>query len=107
MVKARARTLGIQHVLLGIKIKVPALETLLGELGLTAREVAYMGDDLNDLAPLTFVGYPTAPADARPEVLAAARFVSSRPGGRGAVRELAEHLLKAQGRWETLLVGFH
>jgi YrbI family 3-deoxy-D-manno-octulosonate 8-phosphate phosphatase len=106
MAKARAQTLGIKHVMLGIKKKVPALEKLLEELGLDPREVAYMGDDLNDLAALTYVGYPTAPVDARPEVLAAARFVSSRPGGRGAARELAEHLLKSQGRWASLLVGF-
>ena len=90
---------------LGIKNKVERLQSILDELGLDAREVCFMGDDLNDLGVLRMVGYPAAPADARPEVLEAATFVSSRPGGRGAVRELAEHILKAQGRWAALLTG--
>jgi 3-deoxy-D-manno-octulosonate 8-phosphate phosphatase (KDO 8-P phosphatase) len=90
---------------LGIKDKVPELEVLLAKLGVKPEEVAYMGDDLNDLGVLRFVGYPTAPADGRPEVRALAKFVTGRPGGRGAVRELAEHLLKAQGRWMSLLTG--
>jgi 3-deoxy-D-manno-octulosonate 8-phosphate phosphatase (KDO 8-P phosphatase) len=104
-VRARGKHLGISHLHLGIKDKVPELEALLARLGIEPREVAYMGDDLPDLGVLRFVGYPAAPADARPEIKAVAKFVTGSPGGRGAVRELAEHLLKAQGQWMSLLTG--
>jgi YrbI family 3-deoxy-D-manno-octulosonate 8-phosphate phosphatase len=104
--RARAAHLGIPHVMLGIKHKLPRLEELLAQEGLELRDVAYMGDDLPDLSVLKAVGYPVAPADAVAEVREVAKFVTSRPGGRGAVRELAEHLLKAQGRWASLLTGF-
>lgn len=105
-VRHRAAALGIRHLRLGDSNKIPHFESLLAEMGLEARQVAYMGDDLPDLPVLRAAGYAAAPADARPEVRAAARFVAGAPGGRGAVRELAEHLLKGQGRWHQLLTGF-
>lgn len=99
VVSHRAAELRIQHVMQGVADKAEALAALLARSGRTARETAAIGDDLNDLPLLAAVGYPLAVADAAPEVRRAARFVTSRPGGRGAVREAIEHLLIAQGRW--------
>jgi 3-deoxy-D-manno-octulosonate 8-phosphate phosphatase (KDO 8-P phosphatase) len=104
--RRRAEGLGIEHVHLGVKEKGPRLDALLATLGLQASEVAYMGDDLNDLPVLRRVGYPAAPADAQAEVLEAARFVASKPGGRGAARELVEHLLRAQDKWESIVASY-
>lgn len=99
VVAHRAAELRIRHVMQGVAEKSEALAALLARTGGTARETAAIGDDLNDLPLLAAVGYPLAVADAAPEVRRAARFVTSRPGGRGAVREAIEHLLVAQGRW--------
>ena len=65
---------------------------------LTLAQVAYMGDDQPDLEVMGAVGFPAAPADARPEARRVARLVTRARGGRGAVRELCEHLLRVQGR---------
>jgi 3-deoxy-D-manno-octulosonate 8-phosphate phosphatase (KDO 8-P phosphatase) len=65
-----------------------------------------MGDDLPDLAVLRRVGYPMAPANAVAEVKAAARFVTTRAGGRGAVREAVEHLMRQAGQWDSVLSGY-
>ncbi len=65
-----------------------------------------IGDDLPDLPVLRLAGYPMAVADAVPEVRDVARFVTVRPGGRGAVREAIEHLIKGLGRWDEVLERF-
>jgi 3-deoxy-D-manno-octulosonate 8-phosphate phosphatase (KDO 8-P phosphatase) len=96
-VDARARDLGIAHVHQGVKDKPAVLSRLLETLAVTDAQVAYMGDDLVDLGVLARVGLAAAPADARPEARRLARFVARAPGGRGAVRELCEHLLRARG----------
>ncbi len=103
VVAHRAAELHIEHVLQGVRDKGDALGSLLARTGRSARETAAIGDDLNDLPLLTAVGYPLAVADAVPEVRRAAQFVTSRSGGRGAVREAIEHLLVAQGRWNEAL----
>ncbi len=103
VVKRRAQELGIKHVVEGSTDKATAFTELMTKLDLTAEEVAYMGDDLVDLAPLRLCGLGAAPATARPEVCAAADWVSKAPGGRGAVRELCERLLRELGRWEAVL----
>ena len=105
-VQHRADELGIRHVFQGVRDKMKALGTLLGELGLAASEAAAMGDDLPDLPMLRLAGYPIAVADAAREVREMAAFVTLRPGGRGAVREAIEHLLKAQERWAEALALF-
>lgn len=103
MVEARGRELGLVAVKQGVGDKAAALDELLVELGVPSQACAYMGDDLNDLRPMTKVGLPSCPADAVPEVRAAALFVTQQPGGRGAARELIELCLKASGRWERAL----
>jgi 3-deoxy-D-manno-octulosonate 8-phosphate phosphatase KdsC-like HAD superfamily phosphatase len=79
---------------------------VLAETGRTAAEAAFVGDDLPDLPALRACGYPVAVRDAAPEVLAAARFVTAAAGGRGAVRETVEHLLRSQDRWNDALAIF-
>jgi 3-deoxy-D-manno-octulosonate 8-phosphate phosphatase (KDO 8-P phosphatase) len=94
--RKRLEELRFRHMIFAQRDKVAAYATL-AHLGLSDGEVAFMGDDVNDLPLLRKVGLPAAPADAHPSVLAAARFVSRRNGGRGAVRELCELLLRAKG----------
>ena len=98
----RARQLGIQHCLVGIRDKPAALVRLQRDLNVTAAETAFVGDDLNDLAVRAQVGLLIAPSDACRPVRQQADAVLNRPGGRGAIRELAERLLQARGRWRAL-----
>jgi N-acylneuraminate cytidylyltransferase len=83
-------------VLQGVDDKVCALTAWLDRRGLQARQVAYVGNDVNDLPVMAAVGWPVAVADAHPEVLRAARLVLSRPGGQGAVREVCDLVLTAR-----------
>ncbi len=99
----RASQLRIAIVRQGALDKLTTYEGLLAELGLDDHDVAYMGDDLLDLPVLGRVGLAAAPADAVPEVRAVAHWVSGSRGGDGAVRELTEVVLKAQGRWTALV----
>lgn len=96
-VKHRAENLNITELYQGRKFKLPALEEMLQKYNLTFENVSYMGDDLPDLCILEKVGLACCPADAVDEVLASADFVSSKNGGRGAVRELCDFILDAQG----------
>lgn len=93
MVTRRAEELGIQHLIQKTRTKLPALEKLMAELGLTTEQVAYLGDDLPDLPCMETVGFSACPADAAREVLASAHFVSRFRGGEGAVREILEFIL--------------
>jgi 3-deoxy-D-manno-octulosonate 8-phosphate phosphatase (KDO 8-P phosphatase) len=99
----RARELGITRFYEGVRDKVAILEELLAALNLTPLQVAAVGDELVDLPLFHRVGLGVAVADAVPEVLAAAHWVTRLPGGHGAVREVCDLLLKAQGRWEELV----
>ena len=104
-VAARGRELSLDVVRQGVADKRAALEEILRAQGLRAQEVAYMGDDLNDLGVLTEVGLSAAPADAPFEVRAQAFMVTDAGGGRGCFREFLEAILKARGQWESLLAG--
>jgi len=92
----RAKELGVQRVIQSQILKLPAFEQLLAETGLSPRETAFIGDDIYDLSVLKRVGFSACPADAVPEVKKAVDYVCKAKGGRGAVRELAELILKAQ-----------
>lgn len=92
-----AAKLLLQDVTKGCRDKAAALSSFAERHGLSLSEVCFMGDDVNDLPALKIAGLAAAPADARPEVLAAADYVSSRPAGNGAVRELVDALLAARG----------
>lgn len=97
VVGARARKLGVD-VRQGLADKAAALRAWAAERGLDLDRVAYLGNDVNDLACLDLVGWPLAVPDAHPRVLAAARLVLGSPGGAGAVREAAERILAARER---------
>lgn len=99
----RAEGLEIAYVLQDCHLKRPALEQLLAEVELKAENVAYVGDDLPDVPAMRIVGFAVAVANAVDEVKAHADYVTTRPGGSGAVREVIEHILKGSGRWQPLL----
>jgi 3-deoxy-D-manno-octulosonate 8-phosphate phosphatase (KDO 8-P phosphatase) len=103
-VERRAAELKIAHVLQGYEQKAAPLRSLIEGLGIAPFQVCFVGDDLADLPVLRAVGLAACPADAAAEVQDAAHLVTRAPGGRGAVREVVEAILKAQGTW-TELVG--
>ena len=102
----RASELGIDTVIQHTQDKREPFEALIAERGLDAAEVAYMGDDLLDLPVLSRVGLAAAPSDAVPDVLSRVHWVSQYAGGRGAVRELVEMVLRSQNSWDTLVARF-
>lgn len=99
----RARELGINRFHEGLRDKVAVLEEIMAAMGIEAAQVAMVGDDLVDLPILGRAGLAVAVADAVPEVLAAAHWVTSLPGGHGAVRQVCDLLLKAQGKWGEMV----
>ena len=99
----RAAQLAVRIVQQGVTSKARAFDHILKDANVTEDAVSYMGDDLLDLPVLTRCGLSAAPADAVEEVRAAVDWVSTVPGGRGAVREFIEVVLRAQGRWTTVV----
>lgn len=106
MLTFRAKELNIQHLYQGVSPKIRVYEELKTELGLKDDEIAYVGDDLIDLAVMKACGLSFAVADAVPEAREVADVVCSTCGGRGAAREAIEFILKAKGRWEDVLAMF-
>lgn len=103
----RARELAVDELIQDPTArKLPAFAALLARRGLAWEECAFVGDDLADLPVLTRVGLPIAVANAVAEVKAAARVVTTVPGGQGAVREVAELILQARGEWQGLLTQY-
>ncbi len=103
IVEVRAAELKLAKVFQGRRDKGLAFAELCVELKVSPGEVAYMGDDLNDLAPLSACGLSACPADAVDDVKSRVQWVSSKPGGHGAVRELVELVLQARGLWSAAL----
>lgn len=103
--RRRARQLGIKLVLEGSEDKRKDFIALLARSRLKKEEVAYVGDDLTDLPVLAEVGFSAAPADASPDVKERVHYVARARGGKGAVREVVEHLLRASGRWEKAVAA--
>jgi 3-deoxy-D-manno-octulosonate 8-phosphate phosphatase (KDO 8-P phosphatase) len=99
----RAEELQIPYVLQDCHDKLPVLKQLLEEVGVPARNVAYIGDDVMDLPAIGHVGFGVAVANAVDEVKERADYVTTRAGGTGAVREVIEHILKGSGRWQSLM----
>jgi 3-deoxy-D-manno-octulosonate 8-phosphate phosphatase (KDO 8-P phosphatase) len=102
-VDRRAAELKIAHVLQGHEQKAAPLRTLIDGLGLSPNQVCFMGDDLADLPALRSVGLAACPSDATAEVKDMAHLITQSAGGRGAVREVVEVILKSQGRWTELI----
>lgn len=103
LVEIRAKELKIKYLYQGISEKTVILEEIMKKDGLSKEEIAYMGDDLNDLLIMKKVGLSGTPKDAVDEVIQVADFVSKKNGGSGAVREFIEHILKKDGKWEIFL----
>jgi 3-deoxy-D-manno-octulosonate 8-phosphate phosphatase (KDO 8-P phosphatase) len=105
-VTARAAELGIARVFQNAKAKEPVYERILADAGLADSQVAVMGDDLPDLPLLRRAGLAIAPANAAEPVRAAADVVTAAGGGRGAVREAVEMLLKSAGLWDRIMARY-
>jgi 3-deoxy-D-manno-octulosonate 8-phosphate phosphatase (KDO 8-P phosphatase) len=99
----RAKQCKFAYVYQGHIEKIPILNEILADAKIEASEVAYIGDDFTDVVIMHRVGLAIATGNARPEVKQNAHFVTRAPGGQGAVREVAELLLRAQGYWQEIL----
>jgi 3-deoxy-D-manno-octulosonate 8-phosphate phosphatase (KDO 8-P phosphatase) len=99
----RAAELGISPVIQGRPEKLPAFEELLASTGLKPEQICAVGDDLPDRPVLSRCGLAVAVADACAELKAVAHHVTDAPGGRGAVRDAIEWLMKLQGTWDGVL----
>lgn len=102
----RCDNLGITLVFDGIGDKAKALETISASTKISTAHIAFMGDDLIDLPAMTRAGFALTVADAPAEVKARADMITDLPGGKGAVRQVCESILKAQGLWETSISRF-
>ena len=105
-VKKRAADLWMDIVRVGIDDKLPEIDRLATEFGITREQICYIGDDLLDLAPIRAVGLGVAVADAAEDVRQAARYTTGLRGGQGAAREVVELILKNAGRWEEVLTRY-
>ena len=103
LVEIRAKELKIKYLYQEISEKTVILEEIMKKTGLRKEEIAYMGDDLNDVLIMKQVGLSGTPKDAVDEVIQVADFVSKKNGGSGAVREFIEHILKKDRKWEIFL----
>lgn len=106
IVERRCEELGIKLFMQGVKDKRLALQQMAQKLGLTREEIAYMGDDLNDIPAFKASGLSLAPADGSIEVLAVADIITKAKGGRGAVREAITMILAAQDNWEQIVNSY-
>lgn len=106
IVERRCEELGIKLFMQGVKDKRLALQKMAQELGLTREEIAYMGDDLNDIPAFKASGLNFVPADSSIEVLAVADIITKAKGGRGAVREAITMILAAQDNWEQIVNSY-
>lgn len=105
-VAVRAKELGISPVFQGRSDKLPAFEELLAATGLKAEQVCAIGDDLPDLPVLSRCGVAITVADAEPELRRMADYTTGPPGGRGAVRDAIEWLMKLQGTWDAVVARY-
>jgi len=103
IVRLRAAELQVEIVRQGVDDKLAVVRQVAAELGVRLEQICFIGDDLNDLAVVRQVGLGVAVADGSDDLRQAAQYVTQTPGGRGAVRETIELILKAQGRWEDLV----
>lgn len=106
MVRRRAEELGIDLVFQGVRDKRAELVSLLGILGISPAQAGYMGDDVVDLPILKACGFSATVADGHDFVRQHVDYVTTRGGGRGAVRELCDYVLAAQGRLEAMLTAY-
>ena len=106
LVADRMASLGVAHVYQGCRDKGPGFESLLKDTGLKGEEVAFVGDDVMDLPAMNRAGLAVAVADAHPLVIEQAHWKTASPGGRGAVREVCELVMRAKGSLDGVLEAY-
>ena len=104
-IEKRLKGLGIESVFSGVQEKLPVLKAWLGDTGLTADDVLYMGDDLPDIEVMHLVGLACCPQDAVPEIRDISAYISPYKGGHFCVRDVIEKTMRAQGLWTTNAPG--
>lgn len=105
-IKPRARDMRVAEVFENVSPKTAVFDKILKKYKVSAPEVCFAGDDLVDICLMKSVGFPIAVFNACPEVKRLASYITLKEGGRGAVREIAELILKSQGKWDGLLKGY-
>lgn len=98
-VRSRLRGLGVTDIHLGVSDKIRKLKEFLDNYNLDVQNVLYMGDDIPDLEVMQKVALPCCPQDAAPEIKSICKYVSHKNGGKGAVRDVIEQVMKVQGKW--------
>lgn len=106
-VRIRLKNLGIKDIYLGSPDKVKTFNEYCEKNQIKPKQVLYMGDDIPDYHVMQLVGLPTCPQDASPEIKAISTYVSHKNGGKGAVREVVEQVMKVQDKWHLYYDGKH
>ncbi len=104
-VRVRLRNLGITNIHLGCPDKVETFKDYIELHNIKPEQVLSMGDDIPDYHVMKLVGLPTCPQDARPEIKVISKYISHKNGGKGAVREVIEQVMKVHGKWTTHFDG--
>lgn len=105
-IEKRYEYLGVKHIYMGSSYKIRDLENLTATAGIGLDEMLYMGDDIPDYEVMKSVGCPVCPQDAADEIKEISKYISPYKGGHGAVRDVIEQVLKAQGKWMSDKVAF-
>ncbi|RRJ89130.1 KdsC family phosphatase [Flavobacterium macacae] len=106
-VRIRLKNLGIKDIHLACPDKVQNFKEYTEKYNIKPEQVLYMGDDIPDYHVMKLVGLPTCPQDASPEIKAISNYISHKNGGRGAVRDVIEQVMKVQGKWMDYFNGQH
>jgi len=106
-VRIRLKNLGISDIYLGSPDKVKTFKEYCDIYNIKPEQVLYMGDDIPDYHVMKLVGLPTCPQDSSPEIKAISNYISHKNGGKGAVREVIEQVMKVQGKWHLYYDGKH
>jgi 3-deoxy-D-manno-octulosonate 8-phosphate phosphatase (KDO 8-P phosphatase) len=106
-VRIRLQNLGITDIYLGTPNKVETFKEYCNIYNITPQQVLYMGDDIPDYHVMQLVGLPTCPQDSSPEIKAISNYISHKNGGKGAVRDVIEQVMKVQGKWHLYYDGKH
>ena len=106
-VRIRLRNLGIHDIHLASPNKVETFKEYIELYNIKPESVLYMGDDIPDFHVMQLVGLPTCPQDSVPEIKAISKYISHKNGGKGAVRDVIEQVMKAQGKWHVYYNGQH
>lgn len=106
-VRVRLRNLGITDIHLGTPNKVATFDEYIDVYNIRPEQVLYMGDDIPDYHVMQLVGLPCCPQDASPEIKSISNYISHKNGGKGAVRDVIEQVMKVQGKWMDNFDGQH